>query len=198
VDTDYFKPTPEPDGPPVVVMASRMLWDKGVDDLVAAARLLKEWGVPGSVRLVGAPDPGNPHSISESELNAWDREGIIRWFGHREDMPNIYAQSHIVVLPTTYYEGLPRTLVEGAACGRPLVATDIPGCREIILHGENGFLIPPHDPMALAEAIRKLIDNPALRREMGLKSRSLVLEHFSAATINAQTIEVYEVLLSEH
>jgi glycosyltransferase involved in cell wall biosynthesis len=113
-------------------------------------------------------------------------------------MPNIYAQSHLVVLPTTYYEGLPRTLVEGAACGRPLVATDIPGCREIILHGENGFLIPPHDPMALAEAIRKLIDNPALRREMGLKSRSLVLEHFSAATINAQTIEVYEVLLSEH
>jgi glycosyltransferase involved in cell wall biosynthesis len=196
VDTDYFKPTPEPDGPPVVVMASRMLWDKGVDDLVAAARLLRDWGVPGSVRLVGAPDPGNPHSISESELNAWDREGIIRWLGHREDMPNIYAQSHIVVLPTTYYEGLPRTLVEGAACGRPLVATDIPGCREIILHGENGFLVPPHDPIALAEAIRNLSSDPELRRKMGEKSRLFVIEHFSSHIVNTETLGVYDALMN--
>lgn len=197
VDTDYFLPAPEADGPPVVVMASRMLWDKGVEDLVAAARMLNEWGVPGAVTLVGAPDPGNPHSISEDKLLEWDREGVIRWLGHRDDMANIYARSHIVVLPTTYHEGLPRTLVEGAACGKPLIATDIPGCREIILDGENGFLISPHDPIALAEAMRTLIDKPELRREMGLKSRSLVLEHFSAKTINAQTIEVYDALLGE-
>jgi len=198
VDTDYFQPTPEVDGPPVVVMASRMLWDKGVEDLVAAARLLNEWEVPGSVTLVGAPDPGNPHSISEDKLLEWDREGVIRWLGHRDDMTSIYAQSHLVVLPTTYYEGLPRSLLEGAACGRPLVATDIPGCREIVLDGENGFLVPPHDPKAIAEALRKLIVNPELRREMGLKSRSLVLEHFSAKTINSQTIEVYDALVGEH
>ena len=196
VDTDYFKPTPEPDGPSVVVMASRMLWDKGVDDLVAATRLLKEWGVPCSVRLVGAPDPGNPHSIPESELTAWDREGVIQWLGHREDMPNIYAQSHLVVLPTTYYEGLPRTLVEGAACGRPLVATDIPGCREIILHGENGFLVPPHDPIALAEAIRNLSSDPELRRKMGERSRMFVIEHFSSHIVNTETLGVYDALMN--
>jgi glycosyltransferase involved in cell wall biosynthesis len=198
VDTDYFQSTPEADGPPVVVMASRMLWDKGVEDLVAAARLLNEWEVPGAVTLVGAPDPGNPHSISEDKLLEWDREGVIRWLGHRDDMTSIYAQSHLVVLPTTYYEGLPRSLLEGAACSRPLVATDIPGCREIVLDGENGFLVPPHDPKAIAEAIRKLIVNPELRREMGLKSRSIVLEHFSAKNINSQTIEVYDALLGEH
>jgi glycosyltransferase involved in cell wall biosynthesis len=179
VDLERFHPTPEPPGPPVVVLAARMLWDKGIGELVDAGRRVREAGTPVRVRLVGAPDPGNPASISERQLAAWQQAGLAEWLGHRDDMPAIYAACHVVALPTEYGEGLPRSLVEAGACGRPVVAADVPGCREVIEHGVNGWLVPPRDPVALAEALSRLCADAELRRSMGARGRQVVETRFS-------------------
>ena len=150
-----FRFTPEPNKTPIVVLASRMLWNKGIGELVEAARNLREKSIECRVALVGAPDPENPQSIEEETLKSWHDEGAVEWWGYREDMPRVLSEANIVVLPTTYGEGLPTILSEAASCGRPIVATDVPGCREIVRHNENGFLVPPHDSKALAEAIRE-------------------------------------------
>lgn len=196
VDIDRFKPYPELDGPPVVVMAGRMLWDKGVGELVAAARKLKARGVPGKVVLVGEPDHGNPSSIPEGQLRVWHEEGSIEWIGQQEDMPSIYASSHIVVLPS-YGEGLPLTLIEAAAAGKPIIATDIPGCREIVHHGENGLLVPVRDPEALAQALENLLRDPDTRRAMGQRGRELAVVEFSDKQVIRDTLEIYQDLLDE-
>jgi glycosyltransferase involved in cell wall biosynthesis len=193
VDPEKFYPTPEPNGVPVVLMPGRMLWDKGVGVLVEAARLFKSQ-VEARVVLVGQPDQGNPASISEEALEAWQAEGIVEWWGWRAEMPPVYQQSHIVVLPTMYGEGVPTTLIEGAASGRPLVATDTPGCLPVVKHDQNGFLVPPDDPDALAQALQKLISDPGLRKKMGCASRETFLEKFTHAKINEDTLGVYEHL----
>jgi glycosyltransferase involved in cell wall biosynthesis len=193
VDPEKFFPTPEPDGVPVVLMPGRMLWDKGVGVLVEAARLFKSQ-VEARVVLVGQPDRGNPASISEDVLEAWQADGIVEWWGWRAEMPPVYQQSHIVVLPTMYGEGVPTTLIEGAASGRPLVATDTTGCLSVVKQDQNGFLVPPDDPEALAQALQKLISDPGLRRKMGGVSREIFLEKFTHDKINAATLEVYKHL----
>jgi glycosyltransferase involved in cell wall biosynthesis len=193
VDPEKFPSTPEPDGVPVVLMPGRMLWDKGVGVLVEAARLVKSQ-VEARVVLVGQPDQGNPASISEDVLETWQAEGVVEWWGWRADMPPVYQQSHIVVLPTMYGEGVPTTLIEGAASGRPLVATDTPGCLPVVKHTQNGFLVPPDDPGALAQVLLKLISDPGLRKKMGRASREIFLEKFTHAKINAATLGVYEHL----
>lgn len=195
VDPDIFHPESEPEGTPVIIMAGRMMRDKGVQVFVEAARILKS-RVAARLVLVGDPDPGNPSSIDQETLNNWDREGIIEWWGWQSEMPSVYWRSHIVTLPTMYGEGVPTGLIEAAACGRPLVATNIPGCLPIVQDGINGLLVTPNNPQALADAFEKLILDRNLRLEMGKKGRELVLEKFTHAKVNQITIEVYRHLLA--
>ncbi len=196
VDPERFSPQPEPAGTPVVLLAARMLWDKVIGLLVESARQLKS-EIQVRVALVGDPDPGNPTTVSQQTLEKWHAEGVIEWWGWQPDMPAIYHQSHIVALPTMYGEGVPTTLLEGAACGRPLIASDIPGCRQVVRDGFNGFLVPPSDSAALAQAIKRLVSDPALRGRMGNASRQLVLERFTHTQINAATLSVYQHILAK-
>jgi len=194
VDPNQFKPRLEPLGGPVILMASRMLWDKGVGELVEAARLLHQRGIAGKIVLVGGTDEGNPASVSSSQLRKWQDEGIIEWLGHRDDMPGIMASAHIVVLPS-YGEGLPKVLIEAGAAGKPVVATDVQGCRDIIQHGVNGLLVPPKNAVALAEALDQLIDDAELREKMGVEARKLILESYTNDHINRQTLELYRKMI---
>ena len=195
VDTSRFIYSPESVGIPTIVLASRMLWDKGVGEFVDAARILKKDGIECRMILVGNPDPENPASISEETLHGWHAEGIVEWLGHQENMPSIFSQTHIVALPTTYGEGVPKVLIEAASCGRAIVATDVPGCREIVRHNDNGLLVPPHDSKALADAVKKLIENPEIRAKMGSHGREIVKAEFSEEIVVRQTLELYNKLL---
>jgi len=191
VDTSRFIHLPEAGGIPTIALASRMLWDKGVGELVDAARQLRKDGVNCRAVLVGIPDPQNPASIPEDTLRRWHAEGMVEWWGHREDMPEVFAKSNIVVLPS-YREGLPKVLLEAASCGRAIVATDVPGCREIVRHNENGLLVPPHDPKALADALKVLVEDAELRAKMGARGREIVEAEFSEEIVVKQTMEVYK------
>jgi glycosyltransferase involved in cell wall biosynthesis len=195
VDLKRFVPRPEPSGPVRVVLASRMLWDKGVGEFVAAARLLRERGNPMRLTLVGKPDPGNPTAVGEVQLRDWNQEGAIDWWGYRADMPEVFAAAHIACLPSYYREGLPKFLIEAAAAGLPLVTTDATGCREAVEPGGNGLLVPPRDPAALAAALERLGADTALRRAMGERSRVLAESRFDADRIHVATLAVYHELL---
>lgn len=195
VDEEVFRPSGEPAPPVRILLPSRMLWDKGVGDAVAACHLLHAKGLDFRLVLSGAPDPQNPASIDEETLVAWNAEPFIEWIGFQHDMPALIAQSHIVCLPSFYREGIPKALIEAASCGRPLVSTDMPGCREIVRDGHNGLLAPPRDPARLAEALGKLIGDAELRKTMGRNGREMVLRRFSTQQIIAQTMQVYEELL---
>jgi glycosyltransferase involved in cell wall biosynthesis len=194
-DTSRFIYRPEPEGIPTILLASRMLWNKGVGDFVAAARRLHKDGVKCRIVLVGILDSENPASIREEKLRRWHSDGVIEWWGQRDDMPEVFAQSNIVVLPTAYGEGIPKVLIEAASCGRAIVATDVPGCREIVRNNENGLLIPPHDSKSLADALKILIGNAALRAKMGRCGRKIVEAEFSEEIVVRDTIAVYERLL---
>ncbi|MCH8998788.1 MAG: glycosyltransferase family 4 protein, partial [Proteobacteria bacterium] len=196
VDTKAFAPEPEPGGTPIAVMVSRMLWDKGVGELVEAARILKERKAPVEVVLVGPPDPENPASISEQQLRDWEASGEVAWWGERSDIAQIWAKSHIAVLPS-HREGLPKSLLEAAACGRPMVATEVSGCREVVRPGETGLLVPPHDPKRLADALERLAAEPELRRRMGSAARELVERELSQEVVVEQTMALYRELLPE-
>ncbi len=195
VDPEQFVPAPEPPGPPVILFSGRMLWDKGVGVLVDAVKLLPA-GLSYRIVLVGEPDSGNPSSINQQQLHKWHEDGLVEWWGWRSDMNDVYAQSAIVVLPTMYGEGVPTVLLEAAACGRPIIATDIPGCREITIHEQNGLLVPADDPVRLAQALETLIADPDLRGRMGKVGRQLVLQKFTASQVNEQTLAVYQRVLT--
>ena len=183
--------------PPVrVVLAARMLWDKGVREFVEAARVLKVQGRPLRFQLAGGPDPGNPASISELVLRDWQASGLVDWLGHVDDMPALLASADIVVLPS-YREGLPKSLIEAAACARPLVTTDVPGCREVVTDGINGLLVPVCDALALAHAIARLQDDPSLGRRLGEAARAKALAEYDECRIVARTLDVYRELLGE-
>jgi glycosyltransferase involved in cell wall biosynthesis len=195
VDTDVFHPSPEPSGVPVVILPARLLWHKGVQEFVDAARILKDDGVAARFALVGDEDPGNLASIDREQLQAWDREGIVEWWGHCHDMPLVYSNSHIVALPS-YREGLGKVIAEAGACGRPVVASDVAGCREIIQDGVNGLLVDVRSAHALARALRRLLVSPVLRATMGSRGRDIVLRQFSEITVARQTLQVMEQVLS--
>lgn len=194
VDTEMYHPVPEPSGPPVVVLPSRMLWDKGVGEFVEAAKILHSRGVNACYVLVGDTDPHNPAAIPAAQLDAWNAAGIVSWWGRRDDMPAVLIQSHIVCLPS-YREGLPKALLEAASCGRPIVTTNTNGCREVVRHGENGFLVPVHSTVELAEALQLLIENPELRNQMGVRGREIVIREFAVEKVVDETLAVYEELL---
>ena len=196
VDVRRFRPEPEPDGPVRVTMVSRLLWGKGVREFLEAASLVRRARADVTFTLVGAPDDGNLSSVPTEQVRSWAAEGIVECWGHRDDVAEILARSHVAVLPTYYGEGIPKSLLEAAACGRPIVATDVPGCREVVHHGENGLLVPPRDPRALAEAILALSDDPARRAAMGAEGRRRAETEFAAERIHAETLQVYEWALS--
>lgn len=196
VDVQRFVPSPEPAGVPLVMLVARLLWDKGVGEFVEAARCLRKRGVAARFVLVGAPDPGNPASVPVGVIQAWETESVIEWWGSQVDMPMTLAQAHIACLPS-YREGVPKSLIEAAATGLPIVTSDAPGCREIVVNGRSGFLVPPRDVPALVEALQKLLNDGGLRRRMGLEGRALVLAGFTEAHVVSSTLEVYRALWSE-
>ena len=196
VDIRRFRPQPEPEGPVRVTMVSRLLRDKGVGEFVGAAMLVREARGDVVFTLVGAPDEGNPSSVSSQELRSWADAGLVEWWGYREDVADVLARSHVAVLPTYYGEGIPKTLLEAAACGRPIVATDVPGCREAVRHGGNGLLVPPRNARALADAILSLVGDPARRAAMGAEGRRRAETEFAAERINKETLQVYERALA--
>ena len=194
VDVDRFRYTPESRGTPVVLTHARMLWDKGIGDVVEAARNLKQRGVVCEFRIVGDPDPANPASIPMSQLNAWNAEGVVRWESRRDDMPRVIAQSHIACLPS-YHEGFPLSLVEASASGRPVVTTNVPGCRDVIDHGHTGLVVPVKQPEALANALQEMIESETMRKEFGKAGRKRVLGQMSGRIVNDETYQCYERLL---
>lgn len=196
VNLAQFPYTPIPNTKPIVVMVSRLLWEKGVGLFVEAARRIwKSTDV--RMVLVGMPDKGNPTSIPESTLEGWVQEGVIEWWRWQEDMKSVYQQCTIVVHPTTYGEGIPTVLLEAGASGRPVITTDWPGCREAVLAGKSGLLIPPKDGKALTKAIVDLLGEPARCAEMGLAGRKFAAEHFSTDFINQATISIYQQILAK-
>lgn len=192
VDVRSFYPAPEAPSMLLAVLASRMLVEKGVHEFVEAAGLLKNEGVKIRMALVGNPDPKNPSSIPESTLAQWNREGQVEWWGYRKDMAKVWRDCHIAVLPTYYKEGLPRSLLEAASCARPLVATDAPGCQDILKDRVNGLRVAPRDSKALAGAIKKLARDAALRRKMGAAGRRIVEREFSDEIVSGKILKLYE------
>ena len=195
VDTTRFAPSPEPAAPIRAAMVSRLLWDKGVGEFVEAARLARARNPALRFTLIGAPDEGNPAAVPVAQLEAWQAEGIIEWQGRRADIPAVWRDSHIAVLPS-YREGLPMALLEAASCGRPIVAADVPGSREIARDGESALLVPPRDSAALAAAILQLADDPALRARLGTGGRRLIEQEFSEERIAAATLALWRRLLA--
>jgi glycosyltransferase involved in cell wall biosynthesis len=195
VDLGVFRPQPEPPGIPLVLLHSRMLRDKGVGEFVKAARLLHQRGKTVRFVLGGNPDPANPASIPKDQLEAWHRSGEVEWWGERADIPEVLRQAHVVCLPS-YREGLPKSLLEAAASGRPIVTTDVPGCREIVADGVNGFLVPARQAEALADAIERLLADAALRRRMGWRGRQRVENEFSLDRVIADTMDLYQRVLA--
>lgn len=195
---EVFLPSPEPPGPPVVMMAGRFLWEKGVGEFVEAARILNSrtlrqaQGTIAIARfvLVGDTYADNPGAVPPAQLQLWVDDGVVEWWGWHDDMQAMFPKAHIVCLPS-YREGMPLSLAEAAACGRPVVTTDAPGCREVVTDGVNGFLVPVRDSAALADALRKLIDDPALRAEMGRRGRERAETEFSVQRIVYETLQVY-------
>ena len=191
VDVDVFRPSPEPAGEAVVMLAGRLLRSKGIPEFVEAARRIRGEGIQARFVIVGEPYPDNPDSIHPQELVDWQAETVIEAWGWHDDMAEIIPKTSIICLPTTYKEGLPRLLVEAGACGRPVVATDIPGCRLVVRNGENGQMIPPGDVDALTLALKTLILDPELRKKMGARGREIVEQEFSVNRVISRTLDVY-------
>jgi glycosyltransferase involved in cell wall biosynthesis len=194
IDADQLRPIPEPDGPVTIAYVGRMLDDKGLRNLIAAFRLVRAGNRDARLLLAGSPDPANPGSIPQIELAAWGREGGVTWLGEVADIATVWQRAHIAVLPSRR-EGLPKSLLEAAACGRPLIATDVPGCREVVIAEKTGLLVPVDDPEALAAAMERLVRSSHQRIRLGVAARRLVDERFSADLIGKATVELYQSLL---
>ena len=193
VDIQYFSSTPEPNGPMTAAFAGRMLEDKGVRALVAAHQILAKSGSPLQLLLAGDPDPANPNSITRVELEQWSRQPGIRWLGHVGDIREVWAKAHIAVLPS-HGEGLPVSLLEAAACGRPIVATDVSGCREIARPDVNALLVPVEDAPALAHAISRLASDAAMRGRFGAAGRRIVEAEYSSERVGRMIVALYDRL----
>lgn len=197
VDVDRFRATEAPEtGEPIVVLCSRLIWEKGVGEFVEAAQTLLAQGVVARFVLVGDTNPTNPHAVPRDTLESWVRDGLVEWWGFREDMEVVLSESHVVCLPSSYGEGVPKILLEAAASARPIVATDIAGCREAVEDRVSGLLVPPQDPPALADALRWLIEDRDLRTRMGGAGRALAEAKFDERNTAAATVHVYEELVS--
>lgn len=196
---ESYPDTPEPSGPLVVTFAGRFIRDKGIYEFIAAARLLRV-NYPNVVfQLVGEIDSGNPTSLTEAELDSIVAEKVVRLLGYQTDMARVFSSSHVVVLPS-YREGLPKVLIEAAACARAVVTTDVPGCRDAIIADKTGLLVPVRDHHALASSIENLLLNGALRLSMGRAGRELAMSEFTIEKVVSIHMDVYEAIarMSEH
>jgi glycosyltransferase involved in cell wall biosynthesis len=193
VDRGTLLPAPEAEGPPVVLMPSRILIDKGAGEFVAAARRLRSRGLNARFILAGDPDPRNPASVPPAALAQWRAEGVVEFPGHCSDIAGLMRAAQLVVLPS-YREGLPKALIEAAACGRAVVTTDTPGCRDAIIPGVTGLLVPVRNATALAEAIAALLADPIRRVAMGVAGRKLAEEAFCVQAVVAQHLRIYDEL----
>lgn len=192
VDTTRFSPpvAPAPEPPVSILLVARLLREKGIEEFVAAASTLRSRGIAVRCLVAGDPDPGNPSSHDAADLARWRRESPVEFLGHVEDMPALLRGVHIACLPS-WREGTPRSLLEAGACGLPLVATDVPGCREVVRNGDNGVLLPVRDPAALADALQALVADPARRHALGARAREIVVTEFSESLVVARTLQVY-------
>jgi glycosyltransferase involved in cell wall biosynthesis len=195
VDIHRFTPTPEPDGAPTFGFVGRLLDDKGIRTLVAAHRLLRTRIPDTQLLIAGTPDPANPASVTEAEARSWNDEPGLVWFGHVGDIAGFWAKAHVAVLPSRR-EGLPLSLMEAAACGRALIASDVPGCREVVLHEQTGLLFPVDDVASLADGMARLAADPQLRARYATAARKRVVDEFAAPMIGRQTVALYQRLLS--
>ena len=195
VDLSKYKFSPDPVGTPIVTFASRLLKDKGVEVFVESSRILTKRGVDVKFWLIGEPDSGSSNSVSYDQLDEWRSERLIEVFGFRSDVPELFSKSSIIVFPSYYGEGLPKVLIEAAACGRPVVTTNHPGCIDAIIPNETGFLIPIKDPVALADMIQRLIEFPLLRIKMGAAGRALAESSFSIDLIVKMHMDIYQDIL---
>lgn len=191
VDLKKYSVRPKSNQLPFVLLASRMIWAKGVGEFVAAASLLNERGVKAKFVLVGKPDNENPNCISKKQLLLWHRSGIIEWWGYKRDMVSVFKQSTIVTLPSYYGEGIPKVLIEAMACSKPIVTTDMPGCKELVIEEKNGLLVKPRDPIDLANALEKLILNPELCAILGQYGRKLAEVKYDQRKIFNETLKLY-------
>jgi glycosyltransferase involved in cell wall biosynthesis len=191
VDTDALQPLPEPGGPITYGFAGRLLTDKGIRALVAAHDIVRRQGLETSLLIAGNPDPANPASVSLQEVNEWTQRPGITWLGHIKDIASLWRQCHFAVLPS-HREGLPGSLMEAAACERAMIATDAPGCREIVIDGQTGLLVGIEDPQALAGAITTLATSPDLRARYAKAARELVVTKLSSKIIGEQVVRLYD------
>lgn len=197
VDIDLLLPLPEPGPPFTVGFVGRLLYDKGVQILVEAHRLLTERGQPFRLLLAGTPDVSNPASIPQSTLDQWRQtEGIVL-LGQVANISTVWTEAHIAALPSRR-EGLPKSLLEAAACSRAMVATDVPGCREIVREGVTGLLVPTENPEALARAIARLMDDPELRQRYGRAARQAAVKEFSSERVGRDIVALYVRMLTEY
>ena len=196
VDLTRYAHLALPEGAPVVMLAARLLKDKGVVEFVEAARLLRQRGCKARFVLVGTIDPANPTSFTEAQVAAWADEGVVERWGHCSDMPKALSAARLVVLPS-YREGLPKVLIEAAACGRAVVTTDVPGCRDAIEPGLTGLLVPPRDAVALADAVERLINDPVRCEAMGLAGRALAEKAFDVRQVVAAHLHIYQELIEQ-
>ena len=195
VNPAAYRPVQADSERPLVILPARLLREKGVEEFVAAARLLRARGVKARFALVGAPDPANPSSVTQAEIDAWVAEAVVEYWGWREDMPDVLAQAQIVCLPTCYGEGLPKSLLEAAAAGSAIVTTDNPGCKELVEPGITGWVVPMRNVAALADALQEAIGRADLRAQFGAAARALIAAEFSMTRVTAETLDVYRRLI---
>jgi glycosyltransferase involved in cell wall biosynthesis len=196
VDVDVLRPIVEPTSTFTVGFVGRLLYDKGIHLLVRAHRLLSQRGTPFRLLVAGTPDPSNPASIPKVVLDQWRQTDGLILLGHVADITTVWSEAHVAALPSRR-EGLPKSLLEAAACGRPMVATDVPGCREIVRDGATGLLVPPDNAEALANAIARLMHNPELRLRYGRAARQATVEEFSSTRVGRDIVALYDRMLAE-
>lgn len=197
VDTDALTPLPEPKGPITFGFAGRLLADKGIRALVSAHQILRNAGHDFNLLIAGSPDPANPASISLDEVKQWTRLPGLTWLGYIDDIVSLWRACHVAVLPS-HREGLPVSLLEAAACGRPLIATDAPGCREIVIDDQTGLLVPIENPTALSQAMLRLAESSELRARYGRSARGLVVDKLSAEVIGQSVVELYDRVMRQN
>ena len=196
VDAEHFSALPVGRNDPLrLAFVGRLVWSKGVDVLIEALDLLKADGLRVKLNLYGEPDVDNPRSLSKTQLDAWSEREDVTWHGRSENITEVWRQADIAVVPSRGGEGMPRAMLEAASCARPLIVTDVPGCRHFVRDGREGFVIPPEDPAALAEAISRLITDEELRLTMGQAARQRVLEGYTEDHVITAVADVYEKLL---
>jgi len=195
VDLAEFQPSPEPAGTPTVLLPARLLREKGICEFAAAAAELRRCGLAARFVVVGRLDPANRGALSAQEMTELSTASGIQWLGDCRDLPRCLSEAHIVCLPTYYREGVPKVLLEACAAGRAIVTTDSPGCRDVVRAGENGLLVPPQDAAALADAIRRLLEDPQLRTRMGMAARARAEREFGIEKVVQSHLELYSELI---